>query len=194
MHTAFKTFLSLSVAIAAAGCASPIAPQPGAPTAPPGHLAHPAAPHDATHIDPETGEVMEGELHEPDAAGEPEDLAPHMPVEHGAGGGAAHGAGDGDAEPAAVTLDTPAVKFRTEVVPILRQHCASCHTAGGAGAAALTMFDEQGEPQHAAIQRQIGRMLLEIQSGRMPKGKPDSLSEDEFNTLDRWGAAEAPDN
>jgi hypothetical protein len=37
-------------------------------------------------------------------------------------------------------------------------------------------------------------MLLEIQAGRMPKGKPDSLTQAEFDTLDMWGAAEMPNN
>ncbi|MOA66649.1 hypothetical protein D3C78_1934860 [compost metagenome] len=56
------------------------------------------------------------------------------------------------------------------------------------------MFDAEGAAQYEAIKEQFGRMLLEIQSGRMPKGAPNSLSQAEFDTLDQWGAAEMPNN
>jgi mono/diheme cytochrome c family protein len=107
---------------------------------------------------------------------------------------AGHAGADGHATPSAQDLDAPAKSYRLEVIPILRQHCAGCHTAGAGGARALTMFDAAGEPQYAAIKENIGRMLLEIQSGRMPKGKPNSLTKAEFDVLDLWGAAEMPDN
>jgi hypothetical protein len=86
------------------------------------------------------------------------------------------------------------ISFRSQVVPVLRTHCAGCHTEGGEGAAHLMMFDGRGEPQHAVIRGAMGRMLLEIQAGRMPKGRPNSLTLEEFKTLDSWGATEMPDN
>jgi mono/diheme cytochrome c family protein len=101
---------------------------------------------------------------------------------------------DGTVEPAATVAGEKPVSFRDQVVPVLRQHCATCHTAGGPGASYVTMFDAQGAPQYANVKDSIGWMLLAIQNGRMPKDAPNSLSKDEFDTLDNWAAADTPDN
>lgn len=86
------------------------------------------------------------------------------------------------------------VSFRRDVVPMLRSHCASCHAPGGAGAEALMMFDAGGAPQHAAIRAHAGRMLLELQTGRMPQGRPYSVPPAQFRQLDVWSASGLPDN
>lgn len=86
------------------------------------------------------------------------------------------------------------VSFQKEVVPVLWQHCGSCHTAGAIGAGALTMFDPLGRPDHGAIRDQVGRILLEIQTGRMPAGKPNSVPPEQFRAIDVWSASGTPDN
>lgn len=186
---AVKALLSLALALAATGCAAPPV------AAPPMSLGSPieglpAGSHrmpDGTTMLPD-GSILkaDGSLLKPDGTTVQRDpVTGELPGYAGV---------DGTATPSATDLDAPAKSYRLEVIPILRQHCASCHTAGGGGSKALTMFDAAGEPQYAAIKENIGRMLLEIQSGRMPKGKPNSLTKAEFDVLDLWGAAEMPDN
>jgi hypothetical protein len=186
---AIKALLSLSLMLASAGCAAPSA----TPIAPPTSLGGLATgPVPGSHVMPDGSTMMpDGTTVLPDGSHIAPDGTPMAPVpvtDPTAGHGGGH------ATPSAEDLAAPAKSYRLEVIPILRQHCASCHTAGGPGAEALTMFDAAGEPQYAAIKENIGRMLLEIQSGRMPKGKPDSLSKEEFDVLDLWGAAEMPNN
>jgi mono/diheme cytochrome c family protein len=179
MHSVTKALVTLSIALAGAGCA---APSPSSPTLipPPTSLGHPMPDGQGGHA------MMPGMSHEDMAA-----TPGHAGGEAGADG---HDAPQPAAGVDAVPIDDTPRSFRTEVVPILRKHCAGCHTEGRGGAQALTMFNAAGEPQHEAVKENIGRMLLEIQSGRMPKGKPDSLTQDEFDTLDMWGAAEMPNN
>jgi mono/diheme cytochrome c family protein len=191
MSHAVKALLSLSFVLATAGCATPT-PSPAAPPTSLGGLAQGPVP--GSHLMPDGSTMMpDGSIVAPDGSTLSPDGTPvqHDPATAPAGGHAGTG---GHATPSADDLNAPAKSYRLEVIPILRQHCASCHTAGGAGAEALAMFDAAGEPQFAAIKENIGRMLLEIQSGRMPKGKPNSLSKEEFDVLDLWGAAEMPDN
>lgn len=191
MNRATRTLLGFSVLASLAGCASqPASDVPAPPTAQAG----------------EAGDVAKAPtIALPDYAG-------------GAGGGHTHPAGQADhahpaggsvvhdhaqhqyfEDPTPTGAATPvvaqdAVSFRTQVVPVLRQHCAGCHTAGTSGAHALTMFDAEGAPQHRPVKAQFGRLLIELQAGRMPKGQPYSLTSEEFTLLDMWGAAEMPDN
>lgn len=180
MHAFSKALVTLSIALAGAGCA---APSPSAPEliAPPTSLGHTMPDGQGGHT------MMPGMSHEDMADGSSSHAA-------GEAGSEGHAAATPAAGVGAVPVDDTPRSFRSEVVPILRKHCASCHTAGRGGAAALTMFNAAGEPQYEAVKENIGRMLLEIQSGRMPKGKPDSLTQDEFDALDMWGAAEMPNN
>lgn len=194
---AVKALLSLSVMLAigfAVTCVIPGCATPGAtPIAPPtslGGLAEGPAP--GSHVMPDGSVMMpDGSTLLPDGS----TLAPGAtPMQPGPATEPTAGHGGGHATPSAEDLAAPAKSYRLEVIPILRQHCAGCHTAGGPGAKALAMFDAAGEPRYTAIKENIGRMLLEIQAGRMPKGKPNALSKEEFDVLDLWGAAEMPDN
>jgi mono/diheme cytochrome c family protein len=179
MQSVTKALVTLSIALAGAGCA---APAPSSPTLipPPTSLGH-------TMPDGQGGHPMGPGMSHEEMAGS----SGHAAGESGADG---HAAAQPAAGVDAVPIDDTPRSFRTEVVPILRKHCASCHTEGRGGAKALTMFNAAGEPQYEAVKENIGRMLLEIQAGRMPKGKPDSLTQAEFDTLDMWGAAEMPNN
>lgn len=86
------------------------------------------------------------------------------------------------------------VSFQRDVVPVLRLHCAGCHTAPGPGAEALAIFDAAGNPNHAVVEARVGQMLLEIQTGRMPEDKPNSVPPAAFRALDVWAASGTPDN
>lgn len=86
------------------------------------------------------------------------------------------------------------VSFKIQVAPVLWQHCGACHTSGGAGAGAVEMFTALGEPQYPAIRSHIGQILLEIQTGRMPAGKPNSVPAAQFNLIDVWSASGMPNN
>ena len=86
------------------------------------------------------------------------------------------------------------VSFKQEIVPLLRQHCAACHTSTSSSGQAIEMFDARSEPRHAMIAANVGPMLLEIQTGRMPAGKPNSIPAEQFRALDVWAASGAPDN
>lgn len=186
---AVKALLGLSVMLAMAGCAAPSA----TPIAPPTSLGGLAeGPVPGSHVMPDGSVMMpDGSTLSPDGT----TLQPGgTPMQPGPATAPTAGHAGGHATPSAEDLAAPAKSYRLEVIPILRQHCASCHTAGGPGAKALAMFDAAGEPRYTAIKENIGRMLLEIQAGRMPKGKPNSLSKEEFDVLDLWGAAEMPDN
>lgn len=86
------------------------------------------------------------------------------------------------------------VSFKRDVVPVLRLHCAGCHTAPTAEADAVALFDAAGNPDHAVVQAHIGQMLLELQTGRMPMGEPYSVPPEQFRLLDVWGASGTPEN
>lgn len=95
---------------------------------------------------------------------------------------------------ASVAPGTTPVSFKTQVAPVLDQHCAACHTAGRGGANAVEMFDAEGEAKHAVIAARIGDMVQAIESGRMPLGKPGSVPAEAIETLKAWQAAGAPAN
>lgn len=86
------------------------------------------------------------------------------------------------------------VSFSSDVVPILTQHCAQCHKAGGIGSGAVTMFSETGSPQYTAIKAEIASMIQAIEAGQMPLGEPGSVPDAQVNTLDAWRDAGAPNN
>ena len=104
------------------------------------------------------------------------------------------GSQNSPAPAASVAPGTAAVSFKTQVVPVLDQHCAACHTAGRGGANAVEMFDAEGEAKHAVIAARIGDMVQAIESGRMPLGKPGSVPAEAIATLKAWQAAGAPAN
>jgi hypothetical protein len=86
-----------------------------------------------------------------------------------------------------------AVSFRSEVVPVLQEHCAGCHSLGRQ-AASVPMFDSRGAPIHRAIKTHFFHMLLAIEEGTMPRGKPGSVPADKVGLLKAWWEAGAPDN
>lgn len=96
--------------------------------------------------------------------------------------------------PGASQAPAAAVSFKTDVTPVLTQHCAACHTAGRGGAAAVEMFSAAGEAQHAKIAPAIANMIAAVKAGRMPKGKPGSVPEAQIKTLENWQSAGAPNN
>jgi mono/diheme cytochrome c family protein len=86
------------------------------------------------------------------------------------------------------------VTFVGDVAPVLKQHCAACHTTGGIGASKVTMFNEAGEAQYSAIKARIGDMLEQINDGKMPLGKPNSVPAADVKKLEAWKTAGAPNN
>lgn len=84
--------------------------------------------------------------------------------------------------------------YRGEVVPVLRAHCAGCHTLGRPGAAAVPMFDAAGEPLYQVIRLHFYHMIYTIDSGQMPKGKPGSVPAEASLRLKAWRDAGMPDN
>jgi mono/diheme cytochrome c family protein len=100
--------------------------------------------------------------------------------------------GFGQASPAPGA--TTSVSFKTDVVPVLQEHCARCHGAGGQGSGAITMFDSKGAAQYDAIKTNIVSMLAAIKGGRMPLDKPNSVPADKVQKLDDWQKGGAPNN
>lgn len=78
------------------------------------------------------------------------------------------------------------LNFEQGVVPILRQHCGGCHTAGGSGAPHVMMFEKTGESRFETAFSNYDMMMSAITAGRMPLGKPNSLTEQELATLQSW--------
>jgi mono/diheme cytochrome c family protein len=94
--------------------------------------------------------------------------------------------------PTGLTVKT--ASFRGEVVPVLREHCAGCHTLGRPGATSVPMFDEAGEALYQGIRPHFYHMLYTIDSGQMPKGRPGSLPAEASLRLKAWRDAGMPDN
>lgn len=78
------------------------------------------------------------------------------------------------------------LNFEQGVVPVLRQHCGGCHTAGGSGASHVMMFEQTGESRFETVFTNYDGMMAAIAAGRMPLGKPSSLTEQELATLRSW--------
>ena len=85
------------------------------------------------------------------------------------------------------------VSFQSEVVPILKNHCAGCH-AVGRPADVVPMFDRQGAPIHQAIKTHFFHMLAAIEDGTMPRGRPGSVPAEQYDVLAAWWESGAPNN
>jgi cytochrome c5 len=81
--------------------------------------------------------------------------------------------------------------FQKDVLPLLKNNCASCHNAGRLFAP-LPMFEKDGTPRTEAISGNIDRIVSAIESGRMPPRKPGSISPDQTAMLKAWAAAGTP--
>jgi uncharacterized membrane protein len=106
--------------------------------------------------------------------------------------------GFGQSSPAPGASAAPAggagvVSLKADVAPILKNHCAQCHSGPGASAG-LQMFDAGGNAQHATLKARMGDMVGAIKSGYMPLGKPSSVPADQVQKLDDWNKAGGPDN
>lgn len=93
---------------------------------------------------------------------------------------------------APATAVSASLSFQADVVPIVRQHCAACHSAGGPGASKVLMFDASGTAQAAQLQGQIGPMIAAVNAGRMPLGQPNSVPASQMAVLTAWQTAGAP--
>lgn len=96
--------------------------------------------------------------------------------------------------PAATGPGVKAASFRGEVVPVLRQHCAGCHTLGRPGAQRVPMFDADGEALYEGLKPHFYHMLYTIETGQMPKGRPGTVAPAETLRLKAWWDAGMPDN
>jgi mono/diheme cytochrome c family protein len=86
------------------------------------------------------------------------------------------------------------LSFRDDVVPVLRQHCAGCHTVGRPGARSVPMFDASGGVLYEALKPHFYHMLYTIEVGQMPKGRPGSITAEETALLKAWWDAGMPNN
>jgi hypothetical protein len=93
------------------------------------------------------------------------------------------------------------VKFRTQVVPILSNHCAQCHTTGGPGASSVLMFTRNSAgalvASYTNISTNIDEMITAIETRRMPKDRVTANNEvgsSELTTLKTWRDDGAPNN
>lgn len=84
-----------------------------------------------------------------------------------------------------------APSFQKDVVPLLKNNCASCHNAGRLFAP-LPMFEKDGTPRTETISGNIDRLVSAIESGRMPPRKPGSITPDQIAMLKAWAAAGTP--
>jgi hypothetical protein len=104
----------------------------------------------------------------------------------GAPGGGTGGVGGGSA--------TGAVTYYKDVLPILNQHCVSCHAPGGIAPFAFTSYDD--------THGYAGLMAANTQSGTMPPWMPAPgcgdfrdvrrLAAADVATIQSWNAAGAP--
>jgi uncharacterized membrane protein len=105
-------------------------------------------------------------------------------------------AAPGTARPAASASAVPAppsvVSFRTHVVPVLQEHCQTCHVTGGIGP--FAMFDADGNPRFDTIKAEIGEMIEAVEDGTMPKGRPGAVKPEQLGLLKAWRDAGTPNN
>jgi mono/diheme cytochrome c family protein len=85
------------------------------------------------------------------------------------------------------------VLFGADVVPILENNCAACHTTGGAGAAKLTMFNSGGAVDYTAVSGAIDTILSKVTTNQMPMGGPP-LSDADKEMLRAWKSEGAQNN
>ena len=88
--------------------------------------------------------------------------------------------------------DDAARVFRDRVEPILREHCASCHS-GDSPKASLNLAGERTQPQLQAEGSQWIRVLEQVEAGSMPPKKEKRLSKEEELTLANWVRGELAD-
>lgn len=100
------------------------------------------------------------------------------------------GFGQSSPAPSAVTS---APSLKSEITPILQQHCAKCH-GGGSGAGGLTMFDAAGAVQHTTVKARMADMIAAIRAKRMPMDNPGGVPEDQIKKLEAWNTAGGPNN
>jgi mono/diheme cytochrome c family protein len=102
--------------------------------------------------------------------------------------GATTGAGTTTGSTTAAT-----VSFKTNVAPLISSTCAGCHTPGGMGSQDLVAFDASGAVNYTNVKNDIGNIIRQTQSGRMPQGR-SKLTADQLAILTNWQAAGTPDN
>lgn len=87
------------------------------------------------------------------------------------------------------------ISFSHDVVPILRQNCASCHSPGNRANFSVSMFDGSGQPTYGQINSALPDMIQAIQSGSMPPSRLiTSVSREQLAILQAWASEGAPDN
>lgn len=78
---------------------------------------------------------------------------------------------------------TPTVSFQTQVVPLLQNHCAACHS--GPGASRIALFDAVGSARYTTIKAAISQIVYDVKRGSMPlSGR--RLTQSEAQLLDTW--------
>lgn len=83
------------------------------------------------------------------------------------------------------------VSYSAVVAPLLSQACAGCHTPGGMGNGQF--FDQSGQLQYQLVAGNIGQIINQVASGRMPQGR-QPLSQQEVAELEAWAQEGAPQN
>jgi mono/diheme cytochrome c family protein len=101
---------------------------------------------------------------------------------------------DADDMPAPGADAAAPVSLKAQIVPLLKQHCASCHSPRGAGAAADLYFDAKGQPLEKEISNSAFAILESIEHGQMPPNEPDALTEEQVEQLRTWVFSGAPQN
>lgn len=85
-----------------------------------------------------------------------------------------------------------AVSFQTQVAPLLKDRCASCHGTAVA-ADGLILFDAAGKARQGEIKTRIASIIATVESGKMPQGGP-RFTPSEVDLLQDWKAEGAPNN
>jgi len=104
------------------------------------------------------------------------------------GGGGSGTVGVPTAGPGGGGLFIP--RFTEDVVPILKTHCAQCHTPAGPGS--FAMFAADGTPDYATIHAKMGQMLQAIDAKRMPPDQTKPVTTQETAMLRAWQSVGAP--
>ncbi len=96
-------------------------------------------------------------------------------------------------------LDIPFAELETKASEVLQTRCASCHSAGGTGAAAIPDIMDTNDllrrglivPNHPVN----SKLFVDVWDGRMPSNG-ESLTKDELEIIQIWiyrGVQEVPD-
>ena len=88
----------------------------------------------------------------------------------------------------------PSPTFYRDVLPILQQHCQSCHRAGGIAPMAFESYEQTlpyaGAIRHAVQEKSMPPWFADSNVGRF--SNDPSLSEAEIATLAAWAEADSP--